>query len=121
MASIGFIESLLNVFPQDQRRALGESFREAIKLFRIGSPEAGKSSENLAGGFLEVTTSTTAGQEVAVAHGLGVTPYLVMPVVPVQSSGVSMVPFTVTRSADASNIYVSSSLTARTFRLYVEV
>lgn len=120
MANQGFIETLLAVFGTRERLSLTKAFEEVTKFTRLGAPDSGGKSDNLAGGFFESTTSTTAGQEVAIPHTLGSAPFLLMPVLPLQSSGTHLVSLTVTRPADASYIYLSSSDTGKTHRFYVE-
>ena len=120
MANLGFIETLLGIFPDKEKRSLGKAFEEVTKFTRVGVAETGTKSENLSGAFYAVTTSTTAGQEVAVSHNFGTAPYLLVPVVDLTSSGGSIIPMTVTRAADASYLYLSSSETEKTMLFYVE-
>jgi hypothetical protein len=120
MSNLGFIESLLSVFRGGERRSLGKAFEEVTKFTRIGVPDKNTKSENFAGAFYESTTSTTAGQEIAIPHQLGIAPYLLVPVLTLASSGYELIPLKTTTPADGQNIYVSSSLTGRPFRFYSE-
>jgi hypothetical protein len=121
MANLGFITSLLSIFDSGERRSLNKAFEEVTKFTRVGVPDKNTKSANLAGNFYESTTSTTAGAEIAIQHQLGVAPYLLIPVLPLTSSGFELVPLKVTHPADAQNIYLSSSIAGAVFRCYVEV
>lgn len=120
MANLGFIESLLAVFAGSEKRSLIKSFEEVTKFTRFGVPDANAKSDNLSGAFYESTTSTTAGNEIAVPHQMGVAPYLLIPVLPLASSGFEIVPLKTTQPADAQNIYLTSSLAGAVFRFYAE-
>ncbi len=122
MADLGLVKTLLGGLEDRVKRALSAAFEHVLGELSYGPADADTGSLNFSGHFYEGTTSSVADREVAVAHQFGTAPYLVMPVLPVGagSSGVSMVPLTTTRPADAQYIYVSSPTTGATFRLYAE-
>ena len=107
MANQGFIDSLLSAFQGGEKRSLSKAFEEVTKFTRVGVPDKNTKSANLAGNFYESTTSTTAGQEIAIPHQLGVAPYLLIPVLPLTSSGFELVPLKTTTSSLGSSSFAS--------------
>jgi hypothetical protein len=120
MANQGFIASLLSAFTGGERRSLTKAFEEVTKFTRFGVADKDTKSANLAGNFYEATTSTTSGNEIAIPHQLGIAPYLMIPVLPLTSSGFELVPLKTTQPADDQNIYLASSVTGAVIRMYVE-
>ena len=120
MATAGFVEALLGSLDANTRKAFRAVFDYILRNLRIGQPIHGTPSENFQGYFYEATTDAVANTEFSIAHGLGKTPYLVLPVLPLNTVGAKIVPLTVTRAADASRIYLSSSATSAAVVLYVE-
>lgn len=121
MASIGYLESLLNTLPADFRRPFTAFVREAFASLRIGAPSTtAVAAENFGGHLVPVTTSGTANQEVAIAHGLGRTPRVVFPVLAPNAVNATIPVVTITRAADSTYVYLSSATQTASFHLYVE-
>ena len=124
MASTSYLESLLGTLPSDQRRTWISFVREAFRTLRFGAPPSdnGKTpSENLAGGLVVFTTSSSANAENAVAHGLdGRTPRLLIPALPLGIVGATTPALTVTKAADATFFYVKSPTTSAQCGVYIE-
>jgi len=121
MASQGFIETLLSAFQPAEKKSLSKAFEEVTKFIRFGDPsESAVKAENLSGAFFTSTTSGTAGNEVAIAHQLGTTPYMLVPVMPLNSTAAQVVPLQVTRAADDQYVYVKSTSTGARFSFYLE-
>lgn len=124
MSSTGYLESLLNPLPADQRRTWIGFVREAFKTFRFGAPlttDGKTASENFGGSLVTFTTSSSANAENAVAHGLdGRTPTMLIPVLPLGVEDATVPQWTVTRAADRTFFYVSCASTSVVVGVYVE-
>ena len=77
-------------------------------------------AENLSGHYFTATTPSTAQTEFSIAHGLGTTPRMALPVVPLNVVNAQMVDLKVTRAADTQRAYFSSPSTAAVVYLYIE-
>lgn len=120
MADRGYVRTLLGSFPSAQKQALGEIFDYLLKNWRVGLPGHQEVAENMAWVQLNGTTSATPGSEVAIIHGLASAPRVAFPVLDLGTVGAQCVPLTTTRAADASRIYVSSSVASAPFTVFVE-
>lgn len=121
MASLAAIESELGGIPADQKKSLLNAFKEIIKNgIRFGRPGTAEPTENLSGHFYTGTTSSVSGREFVVPHSLGRAPYLVIPVLDLQTVGSEIVGLQVTRAADGVNVYLASAETSVPICLYVE-
>lgn len=121
MATSSYVASLLGGVEQGLKRALTFAFEYVLRNLRFGRADDQSASENFQGYFYSATTHATANTEFSVAHSLGQTPYLVIPVLPLDAVGAKIVPLTVTRAADDVRIYLSSSVESAPITLYVEV
>lgn len=121
MAALGGLESIIGGLPADMRRVMTELLRAFAPFLRYGPVEHQQKAENFASYVIVSTTATSTG-EFSVAHGLGRAPYRAMPALDLNSSGMHMVPLTVTRPADASRIYLKTEAgsTNVVFALQVE-
>lgn len=119
MASLGGIEVLLGALESNTKKVLTEVMRALVPNLRFGPVDHQTKCENFQGYTLTSTTATSTG-EFSVAHGLGRTPYRLMPAMDLSSSGGNFVPLTCTRPADAQRIYVKSSITNVVFSVYIE-
>lgn len=119
MAALGGIEAELGGLPTDLKKALSAVFRYLVPNLRHGPVGHQDKSENFQAYYL---TSTTAGStgEFSIAHGLGRTPYLAIPVLALDSVGAEIVPLEVSRAADNQRVYLKSSNTNRVFTILVE-
>ena len=121
MAIPGFVDALLGGLDANTKRALQEVFRYVLPNGRFGPVEHQGKTENFQGYYLSSTTSDSTS-EFSVVHGLGRSPYLVMPVLPLDVIGARTVPLTVTRAADANRVYLKTEAgsTSAAFAVYLE-
>jgi len=120
MASPPYVESLLGPLGTEQRQVFKRVFDYVLSNLRLGPPAHQVRSDNHQLYYLESTTHATANTEFSILHGLGRTPYVAIPVLPLDAVGAKLVPLTVTRAADASRLYLSSSSTSAAVWLLVE-
>jgi hypothetical protein len=120
MSSKGYVESLINRLETTVRTSLKYAFEHVLDNGQIGSIEHREKAINFRWYRLDGTTSTAANQEFSIEHGLGVAPFHCLPLVPLTSSGAQLVRLTVTRTADASRLYLSSPDTNAAFSILVE-
>lgn len=121
MASKGFVQSLLNSLPDDLKRVLVPAFQYTLDTLRFGHPDSGKRAENFQIYFFSATTPAVANTEFSIHHGLQLTPTLLIPVMPLDEVGASLIPLTVTRIADTERVYFRSSSTNTSFTVGLEV
>lgn len=119
MASLGFIETLLQGIEEKSRKVLTQVMRELVPNLTLGPIESQQKLDNFQGYWLTSTTASSTG-EFSIAHGLSVTPHTAIPAVDLTSSGFGLVPLEVTRPADANRIYLKSSVTDRPFAVWIE-
>lgn len=120
MANRGYIESLLSPLPLDLRKPFTDLFRYLLKDLRFGQVVSGDPAENFGGGFFTTTTPAVANTEFTIAHSFGRTPYVVIPVLPLNVVNATLVPLTVSRAADANRVYLKSSAQTATVYVYME-
>lgn len=125
MANLGLIQSYLAALTDTaERNGVYQAFLEAMTNFTVGFPEPGvvqsERASNLRWYPVTFTTSTVANREVAIAHGLPVTPYLIIPVLDPSNVGSGIPQLKVTRAADDTYLYVSSPVTAVPVTIFVE-
>lgn len=121
MADQGYIESMLTSLPDpEMQRMFKAIFKYLLKDIRFGRAEDGEPSTNLGGGFFATTTPAVANEEFSITHSFGHPPYLLIPVLPLNSVGATIVPLRVERAADSSRIYLSSSETEQPIVVYLE-
>lgn len=121
MADRGYVESqLAGIADSTLRRVLGSVFKYLLKDIRFGRAEDGEASTNLGGGFFTTTTPSVADEEFSVTHSFGRSPYLLIPVLPLDKTGATIVPLRVERPADASKVYLSSSETDQPIYFFLE-
>lgn len=119
MAALGGLETLLGGLEANTRKVMTTLLRNLVPYLRFGPVDSGTKCENFQGYSLTSTTAASTG-EFSIAHGMGRSPYRIMPCVDLVSSGGQLIPLQVTRPADASRIYLKSSVTNAVFSLYVE-
>lgn len=120
MATPGYIESLVGNLEAPLRAALVRVFDYVLRNLRLGPVANSTRSENLAAYYYTTTTPATANEEFSVAHGLGRVPYVLIPVLSLDSINQAIVPLTVSRAADASRFYLKSSSTSAAIAILVE-
>lgn len=121
MADQGYVENLLSgLNDREMRRVFSAVFRYILKDIRLGRAEDGEPSVNCGGGFFEFTTPAVANEEFAIEHSFGRPPYLLIPVLPLDQVGSTIIPLRVERAADSSKVYLSSSETGQPGFIYLE-
>jgi hypothetical protein len=120
VANKGYVTQLLGRLPSEQRRPLLAAFDYLLDNLRLGLRDDKTRAENLQGYRLDGTTHATANTEFSIAHGLGAAPYLLVPILPMET-GAQLVPLTVSRAPDAERIYLTSASTGASISVYVEV
>lgn len=102
------------------QRILKAAFKYLLRDIRFGRVIVGKAATNMSGGYFSGITPSVANQEFAIAHTFGSPPYLLLPVLPMDQVSASMVRLTVSRAADANNVYLKSPETSQTVFVYLE-
>lgn len=122
MASTSYLESLLNTLPAPIKTPLVAFTREAFKTLRFGAPDAedAVAAENFGGHLVPFVTAAIADREVAVAHGLGRIPRLLIPCLPLNVVNATLPDLTITQAADATYVYLSSPTVSGSAWMYLE-
>lgn len=121
MANSSTAETALNgIQDLTTQRVLKAVFKSILSDIRFGRATVGRAAMNMSGGYFSGTTPAVANQEFAIAHNFGSPPYLLLPVLPLDQVGASMVRLTLSRAADASNVYLKSPETGQTVFFYLE-
>lgn len=124
MASSAYVNRLLAGLPSASQSPLTAIFQYLLSSLRIGRIEPGETVVNRGANLqlypLTAVTPAVANTEFSIPHGLPTVPYLLLPVLPLDQVGAGIVPLTVTRAADATRIYLSSSVTSATIYVSVE-
>jgi hypothetical protein len=120
VADIGYIESELGGEEPGRKRGLVNSFRYLLGNLLVGAPEHGKRAKNFQWYRFDVTTSSVANTEFSFSHGLGRTPTMILPMLPLNVVGSRMVDLEVTRAADGNRVYLKSPSTSAPLSVLVE-
>lgn len=123
MADLASLLSKLSSLDVPTKKALTALLTELVPDTRFGHPtgdNAKDAAKNLGGGFFRGTTHVTPNTEFSIAHGFGRTPYLAIPVLPLDQIHTRAVDLTVTRAADDKRVYFSSSVASAAFTVYLE-
>lgn len=118
MAVKAYVETQINALPQEQRYPLRQAFFYLMDNWRLGT---GKRAENAQLYRLTSTTATVANTEFSIAHGLGVAPTQIIPILDLTQVNSQVVPLTVSRAPDSDRIYLKSSSTNAVFTILAEV
>ena len=110
MALPGYVETLLGGMEAGLRRSLRLIFDYVLANLTFGPPDDQTRARNFQCYYYTTTTPAVAETEFTIAHGLGTTPYLLLPVLNLQTVGAKVVPLTVTRAPDATRVYLSSTV-----------
>lgn len=120
MADLGYIERELNALPANLRPAFLRIFQAILKDLRLGHPADRTAMTNFGGAWFETTTPAGVNTEFTIPHGFGRTPYLLLPVLPLDVQGAQLVPLTVSRVADDNRVYLKSSVASAPITVGVE-
>lgn len=104
MALPAFAEALFGGLESATKRVLTEFVRYALPNGRFGPIEHQTKSESFQAYYVISTTASDTG-EFSVVHGMGRAPYLTVPVMPLDSTGVMLPVLRVTRAADNQRAY----------------
>ena len=120
MAVVGYAKQLLGGLPTEVKRAMTQFVDYVLPNAKFGPVAHQAKSESFQGYHLLSTTPDTSNTEFSIQHGLGRTPYLIVPLLPVESSGMRTIRLYVTRPADGQRIYLSSDSTSTPFAVLAE-
>lgn len=120
MANAPYVETLLAGLPAEVKKALKQAFDYVLVNLRLGRCAPGTRAENLQIYAVEGRTHATPETEFSIAHGLGRAPYLLVPVLALDTENAELVPLRVTRAADAARIYLASSVADAPIRVLIE-
>lgn len=121
MADQGNIETMLaGLSDGEQRRIFKAVFQYLLRDMRLGRAIDGDPSKNFGGGFYAGTTPAVANTEFTIDHAFGRTPYLLIPVLPLDTVGAKIVPIEVSQPANEARIYLKSSEADAPFYVYLE-
>ncbi len=122
MADLGLMRQKLNGLPPELRPIMGEILTDILTNLRFGHPtgESRDPALNFGAGFFAGTTAAVANTEFSIAHNFGRTPYLAIPVLPLDQIGSEIVPLRVTKAADNRRVYLSSSVEGAAVTLFIE-
>ena len=118
MASKGYISALLNGLTADLRKALNPAFEHVLDTWKLGTADK---AANAAWYRFSVTTHATAGEEFSIEHGLNQIPTTLIPILPLDEVGQSLVTLQVSRAADGRRVYLRSSSTGLPITVFLEV
>ena len=120
MSDLGYVSREIASLPRELRPALTRIFQSVVKDGRFGHPADSEPSQNFAGAFYEFTTPATPGDTFTIAHQFGRAPYLLIPVLPLDTVNAAIVPLVVQRVADDRRVYLTSSEASATGIVYLE-
>ena len=120
MAIPGYVTTLLGGLSADVKATLVRVFDYVLPNNKLGPVEHQAKLESFQGYYVQSTTPSTANQDFSVLHGLGRTPYVLVPVLPLDSTGHKTVRLVVGRAADSKRVYLRSPETSAPITLWVE-
>ena len=121
MADFGAVETILSGLTGNQDKYIHQQvWKRVLPDLRFGRATAGTPAKNFGGGYFAATTPAVADTEFVVPHSFGRPPYLLIPVLPLDSTGANIVPMQVEAVADSRKIYLSSSVASANFVVYLE-
>lgn len=123
MADLGSVESdLRGVADASLKKTLVAIFTKLVPDIRFGHPkgEQPDPAKNLGGGFFQGTTPSVANTAFSITHDFGRTPYLAVPVLPLDQVNSQTPRLKVTKAADTKRVYFSSPDTSMAFTVYIE-
>jgi hypothetical protein len=122
MADWATIMAEINGLPANLRPTFTRIFQGLLGDLRIGHPTfaARDPLKNFSGAFIHTTTHATPNTEFSIVHGFERIPYLLLPVLPLDTVGAQIVPLVVTRAVDDKRMYLSSSVASAPVTFAVE-
>jgi hypothetical protein len=120
MANPGYIEVLVGNLPAEHKGAWKRVMDYLLRNLRFGPVANQARTENFQAYYLTGTTASVANQEFSVAHGLGRVPYVLIPVLALESVNQTLPPLTVSRAADEFRVYLKCATASAAFAVMVE-
>ncbi len=120
MAESGYVLSLLGGLGTDVKRVFTAVFEYMLRDLAWGHVEDQTRAGNFRGYYYTATTPSIQMQEFSIVHGLGVTPYVLIPVLPLDVTDAKTLRVQVSRTADAQRIYLKSPETDAVVYLMIE-
>lgn len=120
MASAAYVKSLFGNTDAGVRRAMSQAADHMLTGLAFGHVGDQERAENFRGHYHTFTTPSTGDVEFSIAHGLGVTPYALIPVLPLDVVGARTVRLEVTRLPDSQRVYLRSPETDVTGYVLIE-
>lgn len=120
MADAGYVVSLLGGLGADVKRIFSTLFEYLLRDLIWGQVADQTRAGNFRGYYYTATTPAVASQEFSIAHGLGVTPYILVPILPLDVLGAELVPLEVSRVADSQRVYLKSTDTSAIIYVMIE-
>lgn len=117
MSSKGFVATLLNPLPADEKKVLVPAFDHVMDDAILGTATK---AANFRWVRVTGTTPSVAFTEFSIAHGLGVAPTWIIPALDLSVINSQLVPLYVTRVPDAQRVYLGSSFTDAGFTVFLE-
>lgn len=108
MATSQYAISLLGGLDASIKRVFTDIFQQLIPNWRFGPVSHQAKSENFQAYYVTSTTSSTANDEFSVVHGMGRTPYILVPVLPLDQVNAKTVRLQVSKAADNNRVYLKS-------------
>lgn len=119
MADIGGVKSFLGSLDKDTKLAMEQVFTYVLNNLSLGTVEHQTRATNLQAYYLLSTTPSVANAEFSISHGLGGTPSVLVPVLPLNQIGAQIIPLRVSRAADDKRVYLTSSSTSAAIAVLV--
>lgn len=120
MAKSAYVETLSGGLDSAIKKALIAIFDYVLKNLRWGRPGHLQQAENLQAVFLQGTTPAVANTEFSIEHGLPTVPYLVIPVLDLQTVGSAAIRLQVSQAPDGRRLYLKSPDAGAVFTILVE-
>lgn len=117
MSSKGYVATLLNPLPAEQKRVLQPAFDHVLDEAILGTATK---AANFRWVKVTATTPSTAATEFSIEHGLGTVPTWLVPALDLNSVNSHLIPLTVSRAPDARRVYLTSSSTSAAFTAFLE-
>lgn len=118
MADIGSVEAELGSLPAEHKKSLVAAFRYVLNNLSWTRQDRGR-AQNAQMYYTTGTTSSNANEEFSLAHGLGVVPSYIVPILPLDEVGSQIVPMTMSKAADNKRVYLKSSSTGASITVLV--
>lgn len=120
MADSSYVKSIVGSLSADVKKALDLAFTYVLGNLRFGAVEHQTRATNFQAYWLTGVTSSNTLEEFTIAHGMGRTPMVAFPVLPLDQVGAQAVTLQISRAADAQRIYLKSASTSVAFAVLVE-